>query len=223
MGSIWRVFAIAVALICVLSTTSWAATWSEVGDAGSLPGTAQGTGAGPGPLTSISGTVAASGDADMYQIFISSPGTFSATTVGTPGTLNDTQLFLFDAGGLGIYANDDTSPTFRSTLPAGNANSPTTPGLYYLVISGFDVDPTSSGGEIFDDSFTGVHGPTGPGGGSPISGYSGGSGTGTYTINLTGADPSDVAAVPEPTTLALLGSGIAGLVVRRRLRRKTSV
>jgi hypothetical protein len=98
MRGIWRVFAVAVALICGLSSTSWA--YSEVGEAGSLPGTAQGTSG--APLTSISGTISSNTDADMYQIFISSPGTFSATTVGTGGSLSDTQLFLFDTDGLGI-------------------------------------------------------------------------------------------------------------------------
>jgi hypothetical protein len=83
--------------------------------------------AGPGALTSISGTVSSGTDADMYQIFISSPGTFSATTVGTPGTLTDTQLFLFDASGFGVYANDDatTAFTLRAHLPPGDPNSPT--------------------------------------------------------------------------------------------------
>jgi PEP-CTERM motif len=218
MRSIWSVFAVAAALICVSSSTTWA--YSEVGDAGSLPGAAQGTSG--SPLTSISGTIADGNDADMYQIFIGSPGTFSATTVGTGGTLADTQLFLFDASGLGIYANDDFVG-LRSTLPAGDANSPTSSGVYYLVISGFNRDPVSAGGRIFPDTFVGVFGPTGPGGGSPISGYTGTGGTGTYTINLTGAEPSDVAAVPEPATLALVGSGLVGLLARRRLRRKSSV
>jgi hypothetical protein len=96
--------------------------------------------------------------------------------------------------------------------------------VYYLAITSFDVDPTSAGGLIVLSSpFTGVFGPTGPGGGAPISGYSGTGGMGTYTINLTGAEASDVAAVPEPATVALIGSGLVGLVARRRLRRKTSV
>ena len=72
-----------VALGFGLSRDARASTiWVEVGDAGGLPGTANMT-VGSGPLTHITGTVSTSTDADMYLIFISSPASFSATTVGT--------------------------------------------------------------------------------------------------------------------------------------------
>jgi hypothetical protein len=185
--------------------------WREVGIAGELPSTAQVT-AGGGSLDQIIGELHSTTHADMYQIFITGGGTFSATTVGTPGTLNDTQLFLFDATGHGVYANDDAnSSTRRSTLPAGNPLTPLTPGLYYLAISAFDRDPV--GGPTndlifpsFGPGFTGVVGPTGPGGAFPVSDWRGtGVETGTYVINLTGAG----FAVPEPGSLTLLSSGVA--------------
>ena len=100
-------------------------------------------------------------------------------------------MFLFDAAGFGWYANDDAPEggTTRSRLPAGHGLTPSEPGVYYLVISAWNRDPVSSGGLIFPTSpFDGVFGATGPGGGSPISGYGGSnSETGTYTISLTGA------------------------------------
>src|SRR5215831_21080594 len=151
--------------------------WREVGTAGELPSTAQVT-AGFGSLDGIIGTLNSTMHADMYQIFITGGGTFSATTVGTPGTLMDTQLFLFDANGKGVYANDDaSSSTGRSTLPAGIAIGPLTPGFYYLAISAFDRNPVSqpTNDLIFPTfPFTGVFGPTGPGGASPISDWRGG-------------------------------------------------
>jgi len=219
-----KTFLMSIALLTILgcSSVALADTWAEVGDAGDLTGTAQ-TPTGANPLTSITGTIGSSTDADMYLIFISTPAGFSATTVGTPGTLVDTQLFLFNAAGLGVYFCDDADGlTLRSTLPAGHALSPPSAGLYYLVVTGFDRDPTSAAGAIFPDTFPGVFGPTGPGGGSPITGYDGTTGTGTYTINLTGAGfAGGAAAVPEPATILLLGSGLAGVAAKMRQRRKS--
>jgi len=82
-----------------------APTHIEIGDAGNLPGTAQDPG-GVGPLTSIAGT-AGGGDEDMYKICITNPSAFSATT-GAMADF-DTQLFLFDSTGRGVYSNDDLS------------------------------------------------------------------------------------------------------------------
>jgi hypothetical protein len=206
----------AVAVVTVLLTFARVASaspiWNEGVDAGAFLFTAQ-TPLGPGPLTNIIGTISNSNDADMYRIYIDDPAGFTAVHSG--GSLFDSQLFLFDAAGMGVYANDDAGG-FSAVLPNGNPNSPTTPGLYYLVITGYNNDPSSAGGLIFPSTpFNGVFGPTGPGGGSPISGYTNGGGeTGTYDITLRGA--SAVVATPEPATLLLLGSGLAAVAARRR-------
>src|SRR5882762_7344358 len=129
-----RMLPITVAIIASLAfvAPARATPWTEVGDAGELPATAQ-VPVGSGVLTSITGSIGPPStisltDADMYRIHISGPTSFSATTVGTGGTLVDTQLFLFDAGGLGVYGRDDDLGTARTTLPAGNALGPQAAG-----------------------------------------------------------------------------------------------
>jgi hypothetical protein len=205
LGSLIAAAAIAIA------TSASAASHNEVGDAGQLPGTAQNP-AGAGALSSISGKIATGSDVDMYRIILNG-GAFGATTVGTPGTLGDTQLYLFNASGIGVLANDDDpgGTTLRSTI-SGSLPS----GTYYLAISSFDADPISAGGLIFPSApFTGLFGPSGPGGGQAISGWSGSGGDGTYTIELRGA-----CAAPEPGSLALLATGALPLLRRLRRRRE---
>jgi PEP-CTERM motif len=198
-----------LALLVGSASTAAAISVNEFADAGNLPGTSQAAGVLP-VLTQITGTIGSSTDADMFAITIGFQGLFSATTVGTGGTLSDTQLFLFDSTGHGLLANDD-STGFRSTLP------PTllSPALYFVAISGYNRDPVSGGGLIFPNSpFSSVFGPTGPGGASAITGWQGTGSTGTYAINL------QLEPVPEPATLVLFGTALAGIGAARRRQRK---
>jgi hypothetical protein len=180
--------------------------WTEIGDAGDLPGTAQVI-AGDGPLLSITGTMN-DPDVDMYQICISDPAGFSAYATGW-----DPQLFLFEQSGLGVYGDDDSGSGLDALLPAGDIYSPTTPGTYYLAISEFNLDPFNVGGAIFSGYPAAT--PTGPGSGNPVSYWSGdtwGVG-GDYVIELTGAS-----YIPAPGAI-LLGSIGVGLVSWLRRRR----
>jgi len=194
-----------VMTIIIFSQLAEAFTWTEVEEAGDLPGTAQEI-TSDGPLEFITGSLASPTDVDMYAIFITGGGNFSATTVGWTIDV-DTQLTLFDASGNGIYSNDDfDTDNLQSTLPALNPLTPTIPGLYYIAISDWDYDPLSDGGYIFPHpdgvlSYTVVDGPTGPGGGSPVTGWDGIStiGGGSYTIALTGA--TAIAHLPKPANL----------------------
>jgi MYXO-CTERM domain-containing protein len=218
-------------LMIATAHSAFAASYAEVGDAGNivsgLPQLVTGT---PGDtITSITGALTLSAnisEVDAYQIYISSPATFSATTTGfAPGVNSfDTQLFLFTQSGIGIVGNDDDTATgaAQSTIPAGSSfTSALAPGYYYLVISGSGQFPASPGGVIFKNwtdgttDPTGVYGPAGPGGGSPISSYFGSSNEGgAYSIALTGVT---IAAVPEPSPLAL---GLAGALALLALRRR---
>ncbi len=170
--------------------------WTETGDAGELPGSggAQMT-AGSGPLFSISGSLDVGGDVDMYQLEICDIASFSASTVG--GTTLDTQLFLFDASGLGIASNDDTpgGGALQSTISNLYV---TATGTYFLAITRYNRDPVSSGGLIFQPAaFTEETPANGPGAGFPVSGWENtvaGAG-GPYTITLTGACHADINAI----------------------------
>jgi hypothetical protein len=194
----------AIVTCCIALQSARAQSWAEVGDAGDLPGTAQ-VPIGVGFITHITGTM--TGNPDMYLIHIAPGGGFTATTE-TAGTTFDTQLFLFTTTGIGIAMNDDTtgSAPFHSTL-SGPLLSQIPAGNYLLAISVFGTEPVSAGGLIFPDVFPGVFGPTGPGGGSPITSWTGTGGTGTYDILLTGS-------FPAPPSVAVLA--LAAMAGRRR-------
>jgi hypothetical protein len=214
-------FAAAAILSSIAHADQVGTEWLENGiDAGSTVGTAQGA-YGSGSLTAIKGLIDSGTDADIFRIYISTPTTFSATTVGT-GTTADTQLFLFTTAGLGIACNDDSAGGSRSTLPAGNALYASLPaGEYLLAISRFNFDPVSVGGLIFPDTpTTSVFGPTGPGGASALSGWTGGTGltASSYNIALAGA----VFLVPVPPAATAGLSGLACILGFTALRRRRS-
>ncbi len=175
------------------------------GDAGSNPAGAC-TVSGFGNVATISGSIGGPPDLeDMYLIFISDPTSFSAS-IGL-GTAFDTQLWLFRADpggaldGLGLLANDDISALDDASMMGsmsddGTGISLTTPGLYYLAISGgggLGVPdpgrfPVALGLPIFDlASPTEISGPDGPGGMFAIDDAWWGEGdVGSYDIALEG-------------------------------------
>ena len=122
----------------------------------------------------------------------------------------------------GIVANDDRGdvPSQGSFISANLAA-----GIYYLAVSTFNLDPYSISGNIFPDFFNCCQHPisinSGPGGGDPLSfwanGPAGGGSPqgGAYRITL------NQETVPEPTSVLLLGAGLAALPFFRRKRGRT--
>lgn len=208
------------------AATSFAAVHFELGDAGQTQGTVQNTGpagsSGQG-LSDIFGTLLSETDADLFLIRILNPATFSATTVNAGTNVFDTQLFLLTLSGAPVYLNDDANGlTTLSTLPAGNALGPVTPGLYLLGISAFGYDPVNSVNQLLFASglSTDVRGPA-PllqpaflGGFANNFGFPDGGG---YDIQLTGA-----LVVPEPGTAALMLLAGALLAVTAFKRRRVA-
>ena len=160
----------------------------------------------------------------MYQITIAYPSTFTASTnFFVVGANNfDSQISLFTTAGIGIASNDDAASggsqsTLKVTLAAGT---------YDLLISGSGRYGISSGGLIFPNYTDGTTdpsstvGPTGPGGASPLIAYTGATNEGgAYNISLSALP----AAVPEPSSLAAVASGIGGLALMLRRRRSKSL
>ncbi len=196
-------------------------SWSEAGDAGQSLADAQLV-SGVGGLATITGSTGGDDFVDLYQIVINDVDAFIASTAGDQGGFGgsasyDTKLFLFDASGLGVVANDDFDGfPFHSELTGTPDDGSGLPGLvsggvYYLGISAFGVDAISASGNIFDIAdFDEISGADGPGGLDPLSDWDiGFAGQGEYEIALQG-----VSFVPGPGALALFG--LAGLAGRRR-------
>lgn len=199
----------ALVSLALLALAPAAGAAVESGDAGDLPATAQDlTGA---PVTAIEGTLAEGSDVDMYRLCLDGGRSFSASAVG--GTAVDTQLFLFDAAGRGVYANDDQGDgVVQSLLPAGHPLTPLAQGEYFLAVGVYNLDPQSDGGSIFP-AVTGVTGPTGPGGAGPVTGWGGRPDVpGAYTLTVTGADCTPGSDRTPPTVD--LRSPVDGAVVR---------
>jgi PEP-CTERM motif len=208
---------------------SWGTSiWHEgdggQGDAGGLPGSANVT-IGAGSLTDIIGSLSdVTMGADMYEIFISSPSTFSATTTGNGNNpVVNPAIYLFDSSGDGLFGNDNISGTnFQASIPAGTTSS-LAAGLYYVLITSSGNLPEKGTTLIFGDltNTTAVFAASGTvnikkyatSGTTPSPADSGKG----YDIQLTGAQ---FAETPEPATVALIGFGLAGLAWRSRYSRR---
>ena len=193
-----------------MAGTANALIYAEIGDSGDLPATSQSVTNGTTQITGSAGSL----DIDMYGF----SWVGGALTIDTFGSTYDTILYLFDSSGLGIAGNDDVpSCCFLSELSFGALAG----GDFFVAIGSCCADPLDAvdGALLFPATEEeGQDGPTGPGGGNPIASWSssGPPGSDAYNINFSAA----VSVVPEPSTLALFGIGLAGLGFMTRRRRK---
>lgn len=165
------------------------------GDAGDVPRVARTLlGVGGIEITSISGSLNSPTDIDMFQFNILGAENFSAN-ISSRG-FDDTQLFLFNNLGFGVCANDDARRRVLTSTLTGRACGLNrfSSGIYYLAISGYNLDPISSEGLIFPDPPFDVNGSLGTfsatesGGAKPVFGWTGSVPGdfkgGTYMISL---------------------------------------
>ncbi len=203
-----KFFGISAVLAC--SGLAFGQVWNEVGEAGQNGIGAAQMPVGAGLLTQINGSMGGANDVDLYGPFvIFDPVGFLADTRG--GASFDTQLFLFDAAGMGVVHNDD----WGGLQSAISGQAGFGPGQYYLGISAFNADPRDGGGgAIF--GFSNFPGPDPQqrmpnAGAGALATWTTSSSTGTYSIALRGVE-----FVPAPSALSLLGLG--GLLAMRRRR-----
>jgi hypothetical protein len=200
-----------LALTALTATALAQVDWTEQGDAGDLPETAQATGTGTStPLRTISGVLDAN-DVDMFAIYIADPSAFQAET-NTATTDFDSQLWLFDVNGNGIVHDDDSAGGLRSRINNANNCIPG-PGIYYIAISRWNRDPIDCDGNTI---WTSASNACAASGRSRVASWTGSTSAGTYQIVLQGAftaplgaDPADCPP-PDPWDEQFYGGGDAG-------------
>ena len=237
-----------VGCLCLSAVSFAGPDWEEVCDAGSLPSTAQNTGGGVKSIKGKLGPCGPMPEGvpdleDMYKIVINEPTGFCARTVpSTPtqdccgntyipqqGSNFNTQLWLFRSNGLGLLANDNDPGNSPLSLIGHAANDGSgaailDPGTYYIAVSGANRIPVSTVNQMtlpifqFANSFE-VSGPDGPGGGSPITGWTGPGEQGLYEIVFCGSLPAQgIPTVSQWGLIAMAGAMLAGgaILIRRR-------
>jgi hypothetical protein len=200
-----------LALTALTATALAQVDWTEQGDAGDLPETAQATGTDTStPLRTISGVLDAN-DVDMFAIYIADPSVFQAET-NTITTDFDSQLWLFDVNGNGIVHDDDSAGSLRSRITNANNCIPG-PGIYYIAISRWNRDPIDCDGNLI---WTSASNACAASGRSRVASWTGSTSAGTYQIVLQGAftaplgaDPADCPP-PDPWDEQFYGGGDAG-------------
>ena len=207
--------AVAAASLCAFTGTSRAAViYIEPNDAGQTLASA----ANAGTPSEIDGTLSSATDADLYKFTVTTAGsyTFSTNNAFTNAANTDTELSLFTGTGTALLLNDDAT----GLVVSSSLTDTLAVGTYYLGVAVTGNEPINSNSQLL---FTQSNGDTtvvrGPASGvtpTTLSNFNGNYGydnSGAYQIGITAP-----AAVPEPSTWAVVGASCAALALLRRRR-----
>ena len=163
-------FAAAVCLALTTVSSVHAQVWSEVGDAGDLVATAQGT-TGLGSLTTITGSLASATDVDLYCIRLSAVPPAGLPLIQLQCVVQQgPNVWLFDAFGNGVFTSSGCSMGNKTILAP---NVSLAAGTYYVAVSYSGVDPQSAAGAIWNPTGSGQRAPDGPGAAGTLTGWAG--------------------------------------------------
>jgi hypothetical protein len=184
-----------IGLAALVGVTAQGAGWVEgqggLGDApASLPG--QNTIGATAAIDYIQGSLGAD-DVDIYKITVTSPGTFTATTVNVSG--GDTTLAIFNTAGNGVSFSDDFGITIQSRLTGTFVSAP---GTYYLAVGAYGRRAVNSINQnIWNElPHNTERAPDGPGAPGPLAGFAGNSPALQYRVNFTGVGFGTTATAP---------------------------
>ena len=158
----------------------------------------------------LNGTLSPGSPVQLFSFNIS-----SSSSVLIRATANfDLALSLFDAAGdtINIAIDEDgLGPPFVATLEDEFGNIFLMPGTYLLAVTPLPLLPGSNLSEGFffaTDQF-----------GRELTFADFGFTGGNFTLEISGPGVTQAAPVPEPTTMLLLSTGLAGVVARIRRHR----
>jgi hypothetical protein len=190
----------ALACALLLAAPASAQVWTELGDAGALPASAQAT-VGAGALTTILGTLPADTDVDMYCIHVTDPANFNATLNCT--TIQSTDLYLFDATGKGLALAQICAAGSKTI----GASFVTTAGTYYIAVAPYGALAYAGLNPIWIPGTTFARVPDGPGAANAITSWGGTPRADAvypgYQINLNGVG---FCGAPTPARLHTWGT-----------------